>query len=94
MFFTDPGLDLQISLFLLGVSFITGLVVFAVTKKIKLAGIIFSVLGNLSFLISIGSRMFIAYDLKWLQIFSLFIWPIINIFLIIHYFKNNGKKNQ
>jgi hypothetical protein len=85
MFFSDPKLDLQISLGLLIISAIISLLIFIFTKKKFLALIIFSVLGNLSFLINIGSFMFDSYHIKWLQFFSLLIWPVINIFLIIKY---------
>ena len=92
MFFSDPGLDLKVSLVLLGLSFFVALIILVATRKKYLSFVIFSVLGNLSFLINIQSFMFDSYDIKWLQIFSLFIWPIINIYLIINYFRN--KKNE
>jgi len=86
MFFSDPALDLQISLVLLAVSFVVALIVLAISKKKFLSLIIFSVLGNVSFLINIGSRMFDVYSIKWLGYFALIFWPIINIYLIIKYF--------
>ena len=86
MFFSDPTMDLKISLALLVVSFVVALIIWAISKKKFLAIVIFSVLGNLSFLVNIGSFMFDSYNLKWLQMFSLLIWPIINIYLIIKYF--------
>lgn len=86
MFFSDPGFDLNVSLSLFAVSVIVALVVLGTTKNRLKAFVIFSVLGNLSFLVNIGSRMFIAYDIKWLQIFSLLVWPILNIYLLIKYF--------
>ena len=94
MFFSDPQLDLKISLYLFAFSILVGLIVFGKTKKRLLSLIVFSILGNLSFLINMWSRMFISYDLEWLQIFSLLIWPIINIVLLIKYFqtRRNEKK--
>jgi hypothetical protein len=89
MFFSDPTLDLKINLALLAISFIIALVVWAISKKKFLAIVVFSVLGNLSFLVSIGSRFFIFYHIEWLKYLSLFIWPIINIYLIIKYFSKN-----
>lgn len=83
--FTNPALDLKISLMLLAVSFIVALIIWAITKKRFLALVIFSILGNLSFLVNIGSFMFDSYNLKWLQVFSLLIWPLINIYLLIKY---------
>jgi hypothetical protein len=91
MFFSDPAFDLKLSLNLLGLSFIIALIVWAVTKKKFLSLVIFSVLGNLSFLVNIGSRMFISYDLKWVGYFSLFIWPVINIYLVIKYWQKRKK---
>ncbi len=94
MFFSDPQLDLKISLYLFAFSILVGLIVFGKTKKRLLSLIVFSILGNLSFLINIQSFMFDSYDIKWLQIFSLLIWPIINIILLIKYFqtRRNEKK--
>ena len=94
MFFSDPAFDLKLSLNFLGMSFIIAIIILAITRKKFLSLVIFSVLGNLSFLVNIGSRMFVSYDIKWLGYFSLFIWPILNIYLIIKYFQNkkNGAK--
>lgn len=86
MFFSDPGFDLRVSLGLLVFSAIVGLVVLAKTRNKFKAFVIFSVLGNLSFLANIGSRMFIAYNIKWLGYFALIFWPILNIYLLIKYF--------
>lgn len=92
LFFGDPGVDLWITAFLFGVSFIISLVVLALAKRKILALIIFSVLGNLSLLLNIGSEMFRVYHIKWLGYFSLLIWPILNIFLIIRYTQTKPKK--
>jgi hypothetical protein len=86
-----PDIDLKISLTLLVVSFAVGLITLAISKKWLLSLTIFSILGNLSLLINLGSFMFDVYGIKWLQYFSLFIWPIINIFLIVLY---RRKKKQ
>ncbi|HAI74048.1 MAG TPA: hypothetical protein DCS28_03310 [Candidatus Moranbacteria bacterium] len=91
--FSDPSFDLSVSLTFLGLSFLIALVIWAITKKRFLSLIIFSVLGNLSFLVNIGSFMFDSYSLKWFQYFSLFIWPILNIYLIISYFSKKNEKN-
>jgi hypothetical protein len=85
MFFSNPALDLKISMGFLSLAFIVGFIIFFLTGKKFLSVLIFSVLGNLGFLVNIGSRMFISYDLKWLQFFSLLIWPIINAYLIFKY---------
>lgn len=86
MLFSNPQLDLRISLFLFGISILVALIVLGKTRKKELSLIIFSILGNLSFLINIGSRMFDFYEIKWFGLFSILIWPIINIYLIIKFF--------
>ena len=93
LFFGSPKIDLQITIFLLVVSFIISLVVLAAAKRKFLAVVVFSVLGNLSFLLNIGSRMFTVYHIKWLGYFSLLIWPILNIFLIYYYLKSKNEKS-
>ena len=90
--FADPLFDLNLSLFFLGLSVVVALIILAITRKKLLALVVFSVLGNLSFLINIGSFMFDSYNIKWLQIFSLLIWPLLNMYLIIKYFKNKKQK--
>jgi hypothetical protein len=86
-----PSLDLLISEILLLAAFIIGLFTWAFSRKWFLGLVIFSILGNISFLISVESRMFYIYNIVWLKYFSLFIWPIINIFLIVLY---RRKKKQ
>jgi len=92
LFFGDPSVDLWITGFLIGVSFIVSLVVFALAKRKILALVVFSILGNISIWLNIGSQMFISYNILWLKYFSVFIWPILNIFLIIWYVKTRPKK--
>ncbi|HRY82976.1 MAG TPA: hypothetical protein P5232_04770 [Candidatus Moranbacteria bacterium] len=92
--FSYPDLDLKISISLLVISFVIGLVTWAVSKKWKLGLIVFSILGNLSFLINVGSFMYISYSLKWLQYFSLFFWPLINIALVIIYRKQKNEERS
>ena len=92
LFFGSPKVDLQIAIFFLVMSFIISLIVFATAKRKFLAVAVFSVLGNLSLLLNIGSRMFVSYNIKWLGYFSLLIWPLLNIFLIIYYAKSKSKK--
>jgi len=93
--FENPSFDLNVSLTLLGLSVLVALIILAITRKKFLSLVFFSVLGNVSFLINAGSFMFDSYNIKWLQIFSLILWPIINIYLIIKYIRNkklNRKK--
>ncbi len=90
--FSNPAFDLSVSLILLGLSVIVALIILVITRKKFLSLVIFSVLGNLSFLINAGSFMFDSYNIKWLQYFSLSLWPLLNIYLIIKYFQT--KKNE
>jgi len=93
--FSFPSVDLLISETLLAASFIIGLIIWAISKKWFLALIVFSILGNLSFLVNADSRMFHLYHIIWLKYFSLLIWPFINVALIIIYQKQkNGNKNN
>lgn len=87
-----PGLDMLFLEILLVVSFLASILTWVLSKKWFLALIVFSILGNLSFLVNIASFVFVAYNIIWLQYFSLFIWPLINIFLIIRYRKQKREK--
>ncbi len=86
--FSDPEFDLTVSLIFLGLAFFIGLIFFVFTRKKLLSFIIFSVLGSLGFLINLESGMFIAYNIGWMKYVNFPIWPLINIILIIYYFKN------
>ncbi|PIP24123.1 MAG: hypothetical protein CO142_01765 [Candidatus Moranbacteria bacterium CG_4_9_14_3_um_filter_44_28] len=94
MFFGSSSIDLQIIILLLGISVIASLVVFAVAKRKFLAVPIFSILVNAIFFLAVltGSEIFRAYRIIWFGYFSFFIWPLLNIFLIIHYARTNPKK--
>jgi hypothetical protein len=90
MFFGSPLFDLQITIFLLGASLIISFVVLVVTKKIFPAIMIFSVLGNIVFLLAsfTGSELFRFYSIEWLELFSVLVWPILNVFLIYKLIKS------
>lgn len=92
LFFSSPSIDLKITIFLLAVALIISLVVLAFSRKKILSLVVFSVLGNLALLLNIGSRMFVVYHFLWFGYFSLFIWPLLNIFLIVYYAKSKSKK--
>ena len=89
-----PDIDLLISEVLLVASFIIGLIFWGTSRKWLLGLVVFSVLGNISFLISVESRMFYVYNIVWLKYFSLLIWPFINFFLIIAYRKQKIAKSE
>lgn len=85
---------MQITITLLVMSAIVAVVIFAVSRKIFKTLMWLSILANLSFLVNIGSRMYVSFGLTWLQYIVLFVWPVINIVLIVKYFKNKNEKNN
>lgn len=87
MIFSDPQLDMQITFVFLFISAAVALAMYLVSKNPWKAAVWLSVLANLSFLVNIGSFMFLSYGLGWLQNFTLFVWPIINVFLVIRFLK-------
>jgi hypothetical protein len=87
LLFGDPSVDLWITIVLLGISLLVSLLVLFFAKRKILALLVFSMLGNLSFLLNIGSEMFDSFSIQWLGYFSLLIWPILNIFFIFRYFQ-------
>lgn len=76
--------------YLIGVSVFLSLIIFAVSKNKLLPLLIFSVLVNGIFLFAIllRSLFFRIYGVEWLQYFSVFLWPLINIIFIIWYVRN------
>jgi len=92
LFWGSSSIDLKITLFLLSVSLVVSLIVLFAARRKFLAVITFSILGNISFLLNIGSEMFVVYNFLWLGYFSFFIWPILNILLIVWYAKSGAKK--
>ncbi len=85
--------DLSIMLWLFGISVIISLFIFIKLKNKALALLALSILsGGILFLASVsGSLIFRIYNIEWLQYFALFIWPIINIILVVFYVR---KKKQ
>lgn len=88
MFFSNPAFDMQMTITLIIISVVITLIFFARSKSLPKALVIFSVLANLSFLINIWSRMFVYYHILFVLYFSIIIWPVINIVLLIKFFKN------
>ncbi len=85
--------DLSVMLWLLGIVFFISFFIWTKSKNRALSLVVFSSLSNIVlFLISIsGSLVFRIYNIEWLQYFSIFIWPIVNIIFITLYVR---KKNQ
>lgn len=78
--------DLNVMGFLLLISFIISIVIGIIFKKRQLATISFSILGNISFFLNIGSDIFYIHNLIWLKYIIIFIWPTLNLYLLIKYF--------
>jgi hypothetical protein len=99
MFFSSPSLDLEITIFLTVFVIVLSLVVFIFSKKKLFSLFLASLLLNFIFLIQfkLGSLIFRIYDILWLQKISIFLWPIINLFLfiiLIFIYVKNIKKNK
>lgn len=79
-------MDLKITIFLLIVAFVISLIVLVFSRRVFLSLVIFSMLGNLVLWMNIftGSEIFYVYDVRWIYYFSLFVWPLLNIFLIYY----------
>ena len=86
--------DLQVTIFLIVISLIISFVIFLFSRNKLLAITIFSILSNANLFQAVLSRtrMFHQYNIEWLQCFTVFVWPIINLALIIilavKYFKS------
>jgi len=88
MFLTSPDLDLFLIIAALIVAVIISLAVGLVKKNFQVGAFCFSLLGNGIFLMNMGSDFYRFYNLEWLLYFSLYLWPVINIFWIVFYIKN------
>ncbi len=79
--------------FLVFIALIISFAVLMKTKKYNLSMLVFfSLVGIMLFFEAVNNSLwFRIYNVEWLQYFSLFIWPIINIILIILYVR---KKKQ
>ena len=68
------------------------------TKKVLAAVFLMSVLSNLVLFLNAGSEIFDIYKIKWVVVFTLDIWPYVNLFLLIMlisiYLKNKYDKND
>lgn len=85
--------DLVVLSWLFGILIFVVFFVFLRTKNAHLSLLIFSIFSNILILIPFLSRslIFRIYHIEWLQYFSVFIWPILNIFLIIRYVRTKKR---
>lgn len=98
LFFSDPGMDLNVIIYLSAFALVISLGVYIFTKKILLTTTIFSILENLVFYLNSGSELFDIYNVKWIVVFTLDFWPIINLILfgliIFNFLKNRNAKTK
>jgi len=93
MFFGGPEIDLQIIIFLLGISLLASVSVLIFAKRKILSPVLFSILVNSIFFMAVltSSDIFDAYNIVWLLYFSVFIWPVLNIVFIVWYASTGAK---
>jgi hypothetical protein len=79
--------DMLVIFWLFGIIAIATLLIFFKTRNKQLSLTIFSVFSNIVlFLASVsGSLIFRIYNIEWLQFLAIFVWPLINIILIVWY---------
>lgn len=100
MFGGNTEQDLHIMITMVATSFVFGLFIYFFSRRKILSLFVFSSLANLSVYLTyaIGSLVFRFYDLRWLQDFSIYIWPIINLILFVIllglFVKNVIRKNK
>lgn len=98
IFFSDPGMDLNVITYLSAFALVISLGVYIFTKKMLLTTTTFSILENLVFYLNSGSELFDIYNIKWIVIFTLDFWPYINLVLIvalvINFLKNKNAKTK
>lgn len=94
MFFSDPIGDMYITLILWGIGAVIAIPFALRRSSWLLFGMLVSIFGNVAFLLNIGSLMFSFYHIDWFSYFSLFIWPLINICLMIKYLKKNERNKD
>jgi len=85
-------------LVILGVFIVAGIIIsiliFLIKKNFVKAILFFSLLSNIAFVILVfaHSLIFTKYNIEWLKYFSMFIWPLINVVLVIIYRKQRDEK--
>lgn len=95
MFFSSPSADLKVIIVLLVIALVISAVAYIFSKKLLLSIAIFSILGNVVLYLNAGSEIFDIYKIKWLVKFTISIWPLFNIvlllILIMYSFRKNAK---
>ncbi len=85
--------DMAVMLWLFGIWFFGASLAFFKVKDRVLLYVILSIITNAVFgLASVsGTLVFRIYHIEWLQYFSVFIWPILNIFFIFWYVRTKKR---
>lgn len=80
-FYPDAESDFKFTIFLFAVAMMISVFVLIKTKNWIKAGKTFSVLGNLALLPAGCAGILSDFGMWWLDLFAVYIWPIINIML-------------
>ncbi len=85
--------DLTVILWFFGIALAACLLIWVKSRNKILTIVVSSLLLNLVFFLASisGSLLFRIYNIEWFQYFALFIWPIINVILIIWYVKRKNR---
>ena len=83
MFFSDPALSLKLMLFCLAIALVLVLVLYWKTKNILLSLTVASLFGQFIVHDNVDYRFSVFFNVMWLFEFSLYIWPYINIGLVV-----------
>jgi hypothetical protein len=82
-FYPDVESDFKFTIFLFAVAMMISVFVLIKTKNWIKAGKTFSVLGNLALLPAGCAGILSDFGMWWLDLFAVYIWPIINIMLFV-----------
>lgn len=82
-FYPDAESDFKFTIFLFAVAMMISVFVLIKTKNWIKAGKTFSVLGNLALLPAGCAGILSDFGMWWLDLFAVYIWPIINIMLFV-----------
>lgn len=84
--FYSSSFNMQVLLYILGFVFLVSVVMGMLRMSWWAFFIPLSLLGNTVLCMNLDMRMFNAYHIPWMENFSLYIWPILNIILIASFF--------
>lgn len=95
--FSSPSGDAQIMIIGLILIFFISLIVSLLGNNRRLFFLSFSFLGNGFLFLNAGSIVFAVFDIVWLRYFVVFVWPVVNIFLLgfflVRWMRGGNKKS-